>query len=245
MSGRGDLVFIGDAHLDAGDPVVEAFASFLDRLAPTTRTVVLMGDLFNLWIGQPALEQPHQTRVIDRLRALRRAGVVVRYVEGNRDYRIAAGYAGDAFDDAGDRGIVERQGGRSIAAIHGDLANRADRQYRAWRRLSRSLPFWTLFLALPRSLRRRVSQDLERRMRRTNLRYKRAFPEAAVRDYAAGYFDAGHDALVLGHFHAEIVLEAVTPRRAGRVFVLPEWKSSRRHLRVDGAGSIDFVDSEL
>lgn len=245
MSDRRDLVFIGDAHLDSGEPAVEDFARFLTRLAPATRCVVLMGDLFNLWIGQKALEQPHQSRVLDAMRALRRAGVTVRYVEGNRDYRITAAYAGDAVDDATDGGLVERQGGRSLFAIHGDLANRADRQYRAWRRLSRSLPVWLLFTALPRSVRLGVAQDLETRMRRTNLGYKRAFPEAAVRDYAASTFAMGHDALVLGHFHAEIALTSAPPASPGRIFVLPEWQSTRRHLRVDSSGGISFTDSDF
>ena len=73
-------------------------------------------------------------------------------------------------------------------------------------------------------------------MRRSNARFKAAFPEAVVRRYAEGFLRQGHDAVVLGHFHVERALD-------GRIFVLPEWKESRRHLRVSPDGEIGFADS--
>jgi UDP-2,3-diacylglucosamine pyrophosphatase LpxH len=231
-----DLVFIGDAHLESEGEDLDAFLSLLDRLGATASRVVLAGDLFNVWLGARDLERPHQRRVIEGLTALRRRGVVVRYLEGNRDYRIAGAYVGTALDDAPVSGLVERIGGRSIFAIHGDLANPADRQYRAWRRLSRSLPLWSAFQALPASVRLRAADRIETSMRSSNARFKAAFPEEVVRRYAETFLRQGHDAVVLGHFHVERALE-------GKIFVLPEWKESRRHLRVAPHGEIEFVDS--
>jgi UDP-2,3-diacylglucosamine hydrolase len=240
----GDLVFIGDVHLDRADPCLGPFVEFLERLGGTTRRIVLAGDLFNLWIGRPELEQPHQTTVVDTLTELRRRGVTVRYVEGNRDYRVGPCYAGRALDDASDRGVVESFAGRRIVAIHGDLANPADRQYRAWRRLTRSGAVWRLFNLLPRGARLRLAEWLERLLRSSNPEYKGAFPEQAVRAYAARLLGPRDDALVLGHFHVEKDLVPDRDGRGGRVLVLPEWKSSRRHLRVAPTGEIGFVDSE-
>ena len=148
-----------------------------------------------------------------------------------------AAYAGDAVDDATDRGIVERLGGKSLFAIHGDLANRRDRQYRAWRRVGRSAVLWALFNLLPRSRRLKTASSLEERMRGSNPDFKRAFPEAEVREYATPWLARGHDAVVLGHFHVELDLAA----RQGRILVLPEWKGSRRYLRVRENGEIGFA----
>jgi UDP-2,3-diacylglucosamine hydrolase len=231
-----DLVFIGDAHLEEEGPELDAFLAFLDRLGTTASRIVLAGDLFNVWLGARDLERPHQKRVIEKLAELRGRGVVVRYLEGNRDYRIAGAYVGSALDDAPPQGLVERFGGRSIFAIHGDLANEADRQYRAWRRLSRCAPVWGTFQALPAGLRLRLADRIESSMRRSNARFKASFPEEVVRRYAASFLARGHDAAVLGHFHVERDLD-------GKVFVLPEWKESRRHLQVDARGTIRFVDS--
>ena len=242
---EGDLVFIGDVHLDRDDPQLEAFLAFLDRVAETSARLVLMGDLFNLWIGRRELEQPHQTAVIRRLAELRRRGRVVRYLEGNRDYRIGPCYAGGSLDEATSKCVVEEFGGRRLLAIHGDLANPADRQYRTWRWFSRTPLVWALFNLLPRSQRMRMAESLERRLRSSNPGFKRALPERVVKEYAARLLASGGDALVLGHFHVERDLPLTVAGRTVRLLVLPEWKESRRHLRVGPEGTIGFVDSPL
>jgi UDP-2,3-diacylglucosamine hydrolase len=243
MSGDA-LLFIGDVHLEALDEPCRDFLSFLNRLEQTARRIVLMGDLFNLWLGLREVEQPYQTAVVRKLTELRRSGVVVRYLEGNRDYHVGPAYIGEALDDASEDGIIERFAGRELFAVHGDLANPGDRQYRRWRKLSRSTVVWWLFNVLPRRRRQRWAEALERRMRRTNLGFKREFPEAAIRAYAAPYLAAGHDAVVLGHFHVEKELRVDEGSSDRRILVLPEWKESRRHLQLNPDGEMCFVDSE-
>ena len=239
----GDVVFIGDVHLQRDDPDVEVFTAFLRAVAPTVAHLVLAGDLFDLWLASRDLDLPHYRAVLDVLRGLRRGGTVVRYLEGNRDFGVAATFAGDAFDDATDGGIFESCGGHSIFAIHGDLANPADLRYRAWRAVARSGASWALFRALPAAARMRAAEGLERRMRGSNRTFKGAFPEGPVRAYSERFFARGHDSVVLGHFHVEKDLTAGSPTAPGRILVLPEWKGSRRHLRFGRDGSIRFEPS--
>lgn len=241
--GADRLVFIGDVHLDRDDPDLPAFLDFLRDLGETSRRIVFLGDLFNLWLGRRELEQPHQTAVVQVLEELRAKGVAIRYLEGNRDFHLARIYAGRAVDEAGDRGVTEEWGGRRFFVAHGDLANVRDRQYRLWRGISRSRLAWGLFNLLPAGSRLRLADSLERRFRSTNLSYKRRFPEAEVREYASRQLARGHDAVVLGHFHVEREIVLAPPGPEGRILVLPEWKGSRRHLEVDEDGRAVFVDS--
>ena len=246
---RGELVFVGDVHLERDDPDLGAFLAFLERLGQSSSRIVLLGDLFNLWIGRPELEQPHQKAVLaSGSPGCARRGIVVRYLEGNRDYRIGpclcrARARGRRDGDRGIVGAFRRPVGSW--AIHGDLANPDDRRYRRWHRLSRSRLVWVLFHLLPRARRMRLAERLEVRMRESNPAFKGRFPEAVVRDYAVRLLGSNDDALVLGHFHVEkdLALEAGAARR--RVLVLPDWKRARRHLRVDSAGAIEFVDSDV
>ena len=235
---RSRVVFVGDVHLDLDDPAVEPFVRMLHRLSGTCDTLVLMGDLFNLWIGHPQLQLAHQIEVAEALRAIRGRGVAVHYVEGNRDFRIGRAFQGDLFDSAGDGGLEQHVHGRSVWAIHGDLANRDDRRYRAWRRLSRSNAFWRCFNLLPARLRLHVAAKLETWMRSTNLAHKRVFPRAMIEDYATEFAAHGHDAIVLGHFHVEKQWQL---SGGASVYVLPEWKGSRRVLVADADG-IRFED---
>lgn len=247
MSGdasKGDLIFVGDVHLDQDDPALPAFLAFLGRLEDSASCVVLLGDLFQLWLGDRALELPHQSAVLDAFRRLRRRGVRVRYLEGNRDFHLARAYAGDALDDAGDTGIEERFAGKRIFAVHGDLTNPDDRQYRTWRAFSRSRGVWLALQALPARRRLALAASLERRLRKSNPDFKGRFPEGAVRDYGQSFLARGMNAVVLGHFHVERELVSSAPSPVGRIFVLPEWKGSRRHLRVAVSGEMEFVSSE-
>jgi len=237
-----DLVFVGDVHLDRDDADLPAFLAYLRGLSPGVGRIVLMGDLFNLWIGAPELEQQHHRAVIAAFRELRARGTEIHYLEGNRDYRIARAHRGGAFDVVGDAGLREDWGGRRIWAAHGDLVNRKDLQYRAWRRASRSTAAWWLYSAIPRARRFAIAESVERKMRATNVEMKREFPEALVKDYASRHLQHASSAVVLGHFHVERELRA-GPADEGRIFVLPEWKGSRRHLRVTSTGTMGFEDS--
>ena len=236
---RSRVAFIGDVHLELGDPAVEPFTRMLQRLSESCDALVLLGDLFNLWIGHPELQLARQHEVAATLRAIRGRGVPVYYVEGNRDFRIGRAFQGDLFATATDGGLEQRVAGQSLWAIHGDLANRADRRYRAWRRLSRSGSFWRCFNLLPVGLRLAVANRLETWMRSTNLAFKAAFPRTMIEDYATEFAARGHDAIVLGHFHVEKHWQLAG---GASVYVLPEWKGSRRHLVADAAG-IRFEDS--
>jgi UDP-2,3-diacylglucosamine hydrolase len=237
-----DLVFVGDVHLDRDDADLPAFIRYLRALTPRAGRIVLMGDLFNLWIGAPELEQDHHRAVIACLTSMRAGGTEIHYLEGNRDYRIAKAHRGGAFDQVSDVGLREDWGGRSLWAAHGDLVNRRDLQYRAWRRVSRSAPAWWLYSMIPRYKSFAIAESVEKRMRATNVDMKRAFPEALVRDYASRHLGVPGSAVVLGHFHVEKEIVAGNPGEPS-VYVLPEWKGSRRHLRVTSAGEMRFEDA--
>ena len=230
-------MFVGDVHLDRDDPDLPAFLAYLRHVAASAARLVLMGDLFNLWIGDPELEQPHHRAVIGALRALRAEGIQVHYLEGNRDYRIASAHLGTTFDAVSDLGLDESWGGRRIWAAHGDLVNARDAQYRLWRRVSRSGIAFGLFGLLPRSRRFALAEGVERRMRGTNLAMKSDLPSSALSAFAAPLIGRGSEAVVLGHFHDEVELP-ISP--GGRVFVVPLWKERRRHLRVSADGAMRF-----
>jgi UDP-2,3-diacylglucosamine hydrolase len=219
---------------------VGEFVRFLADVGCRASRVVLIGDLFDLWIGRRTFEQAHHRTVIDALAQLRRDGTEVDYVEGNRDFRVADDYLGEAFDRWSDRGLVETHAGQSLFAIHGDLANPTDRVYRAWRRLARSSLMWWFINLLPRSRRYRFAERLELRLQGANVEFKREFPETHVREYAARYLGQGHSTVVLGHYHVEQDLSARAPSPPGRIVVLPLWRETFRYFRVGADGTAGF-----
>jgi len=237
-----DLVVIADSHMVRRDEELDRFTALLDSLAGNTARLYLLGDIFNIWLGSRRYEMDHMLPVLEALRRLTAGGTAVRYVEGNRDFHIADGYLGDPFDAVIPDGEEIRFGGRRFWLSHGDLVNEADRQYRLWRRFSKSRPLWTFLSALPAGVGRSLANALERRLRGTNVRHKSYFPLEACEAYGARLIERGFDRVFLGHIHIEKMLEIRAGGREGRLIVLPDWRSSHRYLRCPPGGSERFVD---
>ena len=170
------VALLGDAHLRDGTGQVAAFVRFVDDLPRDIGTLAILGDLFSVFIGRDELLEPHHRQVLAALRRARARGCGVLYVEGNHDFDLARMLAGDACDAVAGAALDLNLAGRRVHLAHGDRINRRDRQYRAWRAVSKSRPFLGAFNLLPAGRRRRIAHALETRLARTNLDYKRGFP---------------------------------------------------------------------
>jgi UDP-2,3-diacylglucosamine hydrolase len=218
------VAVIADAHLGGpGGPAGPLIDQLRALPAEGCTRLVLLGDLFQAWIGHPKFETPEIAAVVAELRALRRAGLRVDYLEGNRDFFLAGSPYADAFDSIG-RELAFTAGGVRWLAVHGDGLNDRDRQYLFWRWLSKSRLARWLVLATPVRFARRFVASTEDRLSRTNFKHKRAIPERPIRAYAERRLAEGHDALLLGHFHEERKWEVA----GGRVWLLEAWFTSGR-----------------
>jgi UDP-2,3-diacylglucosamine pyrophosphatase LpxH len=223
------VALIADAHLGGpggpAGPLLEQLRALPDL---GCEHLVLLGDLFHVWVGDGRFETPEIVRVVDALRELRAAGLPVDYIEGNRDFFLDRSPYADAFRRIA-RELAFEVGGVSYLAVHGDGLDERDRQYRLWRRLSKSPPSRFLLTHIPRRFAQRIVGSTEKRLAGTNLRHKRVIPEEVIRRYAERRLaeDAGvggHDCLLLGHFHEERRWQV----KGGRVWLLDAWFHSRR-----------------
>jgi UDP-2,3-diacylglucosamine hydrolase len=217
------VAIIADAHLSGpggpAGPLVEQLQALPGQ---GCRRLVLMGDLFQAWVGFRSFETADVRAVVAALRDLRARGVEVEYVEGNRDFFLAGSPYADAFDRVALETSFEAGGVRYLA-VHGDGLNDRDWKYRFWRRLSKSLPVRLAVRATPRALANRMVHSTERRLSRTNFKHRAVLPEAAIRAYAERRLAEGHDVLLLGHFHEPRVWKV----KGGEVRLLDAWFRSR------------------
>jgi UDP-2,3-diacylglucosamine hydrolase len=192
---------LADAHLNGpggpAAPLVEQLAA-LPGLG--CRRLVLMGDLFQAWVGLERFETADIAAVVAALRELRRQGLAIDYVEGNRDFFLAGGPYADAFDRVANE-VTFEVGGVRYLAVHGDGLNDEDWRYLFWRRLSKSRVSRFFAGRIPAPLARRLVTSTEQRLSRTNFKHRHQIPEAAIRRYAERRLAEGHDVLLLGHFH--------------------------------------------
>jgi UDP-2,3-diacylglucosamine pyrophosphatase LpxH len=217
-----------------GDPVLPVFSEWLKAFrASGVPDLVLLGDLFRIWIALESAETDDQKKVLRELADLASEGRRVVYVVGNRDYfaREAGRARGLEVAECWDLCLP---GGGRMRFEHGDGINTSDRQYLRWRRLSRSAPMRWAFLALPGACQRRLARRLERRFTETNLEYKAYDPARELEAWAARLAGEGVRAAVVGHFHREEEREA-----AGvRIRLMPQFREEGLHLRVRADGSL-------
>lgn len=217
------IALIADAHLSGpGGPAGPLVAQLEALSGAGCRHLVLMGDLFQAWVGFRSFETPDVAAVVSALRALRNQGVRVEYVEGNRDFFLAGSPYEEAFDRVALETSFEVDGVRYLA-VHGDGLNDKDWKYRFWRWLSKSAPLRFLVRSIPRGLAHRMVHSTERRLSQTNFKHRAALPEEAIRRYAERRLAEGYDVLLLGHFHEPRVWKV----QGGEVRLLDAWFRSR------------------
>ncbi|MEM7482857.1 MAG: UDP-2,3-diacylglucosamine diphosphatase [Acidobacteriota bacterium] len=226
------VALIADNHLNGPGGAAEPFLAQLAALpGEGCKRLILMGDLFQAWVGSEKFETPDIAAVVEALRALREAGLRVDYVEGNRDFFLQASPYADAFDSVV-REVAFTVDGVRYLAVHGDGLDDRDWQYRFWRTLSKSWLSRALVLRTPRRFAQRLVTSTERRLSGTNFKHKRELPEAVIRRYAARRLSEGYDVLLLGHFHEERTWQV----EGGEVRLLEAWFTSRRVEWVGGNG---------
>ena len=214
---------IADAHLGGPGGAAGPLVRQLQELARHGCThLVLMGDIFQVWVGSARYETAEIAAVVPALRDLRRQGIRIEYIEGNRDFFLAGSPYADAFDRVVLETAFEVDGVRYLA-VHGDGLDDRDWQYRFWRRLSKSAPVRFAVLHAPHRLAHRMVHSTEQRLSQTNFKHKVTLPEAAIRAYAERRLAEGHDVLLLGHFHEPRVWQV----RGGEVRLLDAWFRSR------------------
>lgn len=228
MTDTGHVAVVADAHLGGpGGPAGPLVEQLLALPEEGCSRLVLLGDLFQLWIGDRRYETDDVTAVVDALACLRGAGVRVDYIEGNRDFFLADSPYDHAFDSVGTE-LAFDAGGTSYLAVHGDGLDRRDWKYRFWRTLSKSAFARFVARRIPRRAAGRTVRGTERRLSATNVRHKRRIPEDVLRDYGRRRLAEGYDVLLLGHFHEPRTLEV----EEGAVRLLDAWYHDRRIVRL-------------
>ena len=158
-------LFVADVHLSPERPATTAaFLSFLRRGSRCAQTVYILGDLFDLWLGDDDETPPH-LEVVAGLKQLTAAGVQVAMVRGNHDFLLGDNFAArTGCRIISDPSVVSICGEQALVC-HGDLLCTDDEEYQAFRRYTRDAENQRRFLSMPLAARALQADDMRRRSR--------------------------------------------------------------------------------
>lgn len=193
---------IADLHLDTGDEVAaDRFARWLAAHGHVSRLVIL-GDLFDVWVGPAQARDTAAPRVLDALAACSQKGTNIELVPGNRDFLLGADFEERTGARLHAEGFVGLAPGQRLLFVHGDTLCTKDKGYIRLRRVLRSRVVQWIAPRMPL----RVGSGLARRLRRESVRAlahklpdEKSIQRDAVVSEARG---ARCKALVCGHAHA-------------------------------------------
>lgn len=235
--------FLSDLHLGArhaGDDIARQrrVMAFLREVAPTAKTIYLVGDVLDYWFEYRTVVPRGFVRFFGTLAELSDSGVHIVWLTGNHDiwlFDYLRNELGIEVADPAAGGIFRTIDGARFFIAHGDGVGRQPRGFRALRAIFRNKlcqklysaihPRWTVALAHAWSSHSgkltRVPEALAPEAR--------ASVEVFARKLSADNPDLRY--IVLGHHHVALA-EPVNSRC--RLIILGEWISRCTYAVFDG-----------
>ena len=237
-SGRAPTLFLSDLHLSPASPAaVAAFEAFARGPARNAAAVYVLGDLFDVWVGDDQLRSRFYRRIGQQLRAIHDAGAALYVARGNRDFLIGEGFAGATGATLLDERTVLDVGGAPTLLMHGDELCTDDVAYQQFRTRTRTPQWRAWILSKPYWQRRAIGLYLRLRSRRATAHKDELIMDVSADAVTAAFRQYGVRRLIHGHTHRparhELTVDGVPRER----FVLAAWHDDGHYLEVDDAGA--------
>ncbi|MDX1435008.1 MAG: UDP-2,3-diacylglucosamine diphosphatase [Gammaproteobacteria bacterium] len=229
-------LFVSDVHLSAARPqMAEAFSAFLAGPARRAQTLYILGDLFDAWLGDDDLRQPHG-RIVEELAALTASGVPVFMVHGNHDFLIGARFV----ELTGCRLLADHTrievAGTPVLVMHGDTLCTRDTDYQAFRRMTRDPENQRQFLALPLAERAKRAAGMQREAHQAVQLKAEDIMDVTPDAVSAALREHGVRHLVHGHTHRPRIHDFTLDGDPAVRIVLSPWYEHGSALVWDDAG---------
>lgn len=229
-------LFISDCHLSAARP--GPLGEFLDLMAGPARAmeaVYILGDLFDLWLGDDD-DAPGHDEVVAALGGATAAGTPVHFMHGNHDFLAGAEFARRSGCRLLADPTVAVVAGREVLLMHGDSLCLDDVDYQAFRARMRSPEFTADFLARPLAERRRLAGDIRERTLAAVAAKAPDTMDVAPRAVADAFRRHGTAYMIHGHTHRPAVHRQRMDGRTVTRIVLDDWYDAGSGLLWEEAG---------
>ena len=229
------LLFISDLHLSPQTPgVTRIFLDFLGDRARNAEHLYILGDLFEVWVGDDGIDDQEDNfnrQMVSALHALTDSGVKLSVLHGNRDFLLGEEFASRSGARLLSDPFVLSLPTWQFVLSHGDLLCTDDTDYQAFRTQVRDPAWRNAFLAKPLAERKAIAAALRQQSESAKQakanpaqRYLMDLNPSATDDFlrAHGYatFIHGHTHLPAQHDH---LVDGINVER----WVTADWQEDR------------------
>ncbi|MCD8516550.1 MAG: UDP-2,3-diacylglucosamine diphosphatase [Burkholderiaceae bacterium] len=233
VSTGGSAWLASDIHLGPDNPrTAQAFFGFLDQAGAHAGALLLLGDIFDVWIGDDWVNEPPEwlAQALDRLHKTGKR--IPLYIgHGNRDFLMGQRLADRIGAQLLDEQCILNVNNQSVFVAHGDEFCTTDRAYQRFRKLVRHPWTQKLYLSLPLQQRLAIAQRARHKSMQSQSRPNAVWHDVSLASLNCALTNAQTRSIIHGHTHKPgHYLDKFEDQTIDR-WVLPDWEAD--HL---GAG---------
>jgi len=159
------VLFVSDVHLsEHQSELTNLFLAFLQGPALQATALYILGDLFDVWVGED-ISFPFHSDIHAAFKRLKANNIPIYFIAGNRDFLISSNY----LQQIGCKKLPDRMTlslhGIPTLLMHGDLLCTQDRYYQYYRKVAQHPITRFLFLMLPKETRQNIGRKLRAKSR--------------------------------------------------------------------------------
>jgi UDP-2,3-diacylglucosamine hydrolase len=223
-------IFVSDVHLDASAPAaVEQFLDFLRTHAANAEALYILGDLFEVWVGDDDSEE-NKRMVCEALRNLTANGVACFALHGNRDFLLGRGFSEQTGCQLLPDPVVAEFDGERVLLTHGDALCTDDHSYQELRSVVRTAPWQRRFLSLPLADRELLADQARAGSRQHTSRTIPKIMDVNAEAVATAYRVAGVRRMIHGHTHRPGIHDTLIEGVRAQRIVLGAWYEQGSYL---------------
>tara|TARA_B100000579_G_scaffold430416_1_gene443782 strand:+ start:459 stop:1172 length:714 start_codon:yes stop_codon:yes gene_type:complete len=211
--------FISDLHLDRKrEDIKKAFFKFLETKASEFDNLYILGDLFEVWIGDD-FEDGFTNQVISELKKFSLSNKNIFIMHGNRDFLLGEKFAEKCGAKLISDPLILNNEEKKIMISHGDIFCTDDLEYQNFKEKVRNEKWKKEFLSKDLKEREEIAKNLRKESAMKNLKKENYLMDVNESEVEKIAQENEIDILIHGHVHRPKIHNEVFGQR----IVLGDW----------------------
>jgi UDP-2,3-diacylglucosamine hydrolase len=244
MTDSEHIYCISDLHLCPERPdLFVAFHDFLANTAKGAHSLYILGDLFNLWIGDDNPE-PFNSAVSCELAELASQGTNIYIMHGNRDFLLGRQFCESSQAILIDEPFILKCFDENYLLLHGDNLCTRDTDYMAFRSMVRNSDWQHEFLSKPIEERQAFASHAREQSLAMSSNKAQDIMDVTPEEVIRVMQELNQRILIHGHTHRPAVHNIPQESNAptdvensfGQRIVLGDWEKQGWYLEISSTG---------
>lgn len=236
-----EYLFISDCHVDASKPEITSnLLEFLNNRAKHARFLYILGDLFEVWLGDDE-HNPGNQDVIESLQSLAK-NTKIYFLAGNRDFLLGEQAAIEIGLTRIDDPTILQLGEHRVALLHGDTLCTDDTDYQAFRRMVRDPVWQTELLQKPLVERQALAAALRAKSAEAMAGKSVEIMDVTPDTVTTCFTESGADIIIHGHTHRPAIHQYPNDKTR---YVLGDWNPQPSYLSWTSSRGFELLDPRV